>query len=78
MQQLVLDHIDPKTDTVNCTKLAEAACAELSGYEGDRVPDIYFDCAFEVGQCYELKQGRGTIMGSLLAGFINSFDSGWF
>jgi len=45
------DHVDWKTNEVNSTSLAEDCCSHFNGYEkdGETIPQIYFDIAYEVG-----------------------------
>lgn len=42
------DYRDPLTDEISLTLLAEAACDDLNGYDGDDIPEEYFEIAFEV------------------------------
>lgn len=46
----IAEFIDPETGEINCTQLAEAACDALNGYDGNDIPDEYFETAFDVGQ----------------------------
>jgi len=45
MQMLARNHIDPMTGEINCTGLAEEACYMLNAYDGDDIPEIFFDLA---------------------------------
>lgn len=50
------EYTDHRTGEVNATALAEAACDEFDGYEGDNgceVPEEYYDAAVKVAEWYE-------------------------
>lgn len=78
MRQLVASCCDARTGEVNCTQLAEMACQELGGHEGDEVPEHYFDCAVDVAGEYERKNGAAFAVPTALSGLVNSRDSSWF
>lgn len=48
MEAHVSEATDPQTGEVNCTQLGEMACRELDGYEGDEIPEVFWEEAFEV------------------------------
>ena len=48
----VPEFVDPRTGEVNLTWLAEAVCQELDGYEGDDIPEEYFEAAAEAADYY--------------------------
>jgi len=50
MRHNLTDYVDLDTGEVNLTELAEACCRALNGYEGDEVPETYFELAFEVAE----------------------------
>ena len=45
MRNLVRSHTDPFTGEVNCTGLAEEACHVMEAYDGDEIPEIFFEVA---------------------------------
>lgn len=50
------EHIDPKTDELNTTRLAEDACDHFNGYICNIIPDEFFDLANEIDTEYRLEQ----------------------
>lgn len=44
------EYIDTTTGEINCTLLAEAACEAFSGYDGDEIPEFFFEQAFDTYQ----------------------------
>jgi len=78
----VTDHVDPLTGEVNNTSLAEDACCHFNDYEGEEgyekteIPEKYFECAFEIGEQYEIQTGikQGSL--SKVSGYINSIPGG--
>ena len=42
------DYRDLDTGEVNLTELAEAACDHFNGYDGNDIPEEYFELAFDV------------------------------
>jgi len=49
---MVAEFVDLKTGEVNMTALAEAVCDELNGYDGDEIPEEYFEAAAEAADYY--------------------------
>jgi hypothetical protein len=73
------DHVDPLTGEVNATGLAEDACSHFDGYEGNNIPDKFFDLAELIAERHEIKTGiRQPSAFRSLAGLINSLQSDWF
>ena len=68
------EHIDPTTDEINHTALAEDACDHLNLWEGDDTPDWLFDAAVDVADIFNRRRRRGTYVPSV-AGWINSRPS---
>lgn len=77
MLSCVEEHVDPLTGEVNDTYLAEDACQHFNDYEGDDIPEKYFECAHEIASQHEIKTGvrEGR---TKLSGLINSLDASWF
>lgn len=48
MRTVVEEHRDPKTGEVSATTLAEAACAHFAAWDGDDVPEEFFEAALVV------------------------------
>jgi hypothetical protein len=78
MNNNIMDHVDSLTGEVNDTSLAEDACSHFNDYEGDNIPEDYFDYSFQVAEAYEIKTGvkSGKIGGA--STLINSRQSDWF
>jgi hypothetical protein len=47
---LVPEFVDSKTNEVNMTALAEAVCDQFNGYEGDEIPEVFFEAAYEAAE----------------------------
>jgi len=79
MQAEVTDHVDPLTGEVNSTALAEDACSHFNAYEGNEIPERFFELANLIGERHEIKTGISQPrIGANLAGLINSLESDWF
>ena len=78
MRGLAADCYDAETGEVGCTQLAEMACHDLQDYDGDDVPERYFECAVDVAGEYERKMGKAASMPSALGNVVNSRDSSCF
>jgi hypothetical protein len=48
MRTRIRDNTDPLTDEVNMTGLAEDACDHFGAWEGDDVPERFFEWAYAV------------------------------
>jgi len=73
MRELLEGHIDPKTDEVNTTALAEHACYELDAYGPApkyKIPEDYFDWALEVDEEEISCDGCGNQGSSALFGHL--------
>lgn len=57
MREQVEEDVDYVTGEVNYTNLALWACTHFDDFEGDEVPEEYYDLAVEVGVWYEKKTG---------------------
>jgi hypothetical protein len=44
------DYRNTKTGEVECTALAEAACTHFEDFDGNDIPEEYFDIAFEAAE----------------------------
>lgn len=47
MRTLVRNHVDPFTDEVNCTGLAEETCYVMNAFVKDEIPEIFFEVAID-------------------------------
>lgn len=45
MRTLIRNHIDPFTNEVNYTGLAEETCHMMDAYDKDNIPEIFFEVA---------------------------------
>ena len=61
---------------INATGLAEGCCCALDGYEGDELPERFFEIAGDLALADERKQ-TGT-MPRGVSGLVNSRDASWF
>jgi hypothetical protein len=61
MTNCISEFVDPVTDEVNLTLLAEEACEHFNAYENEddyRIPDVFFELAFDVGKRYERRHSK--------------------
>ena len=74
----IQDHIDPVTGEVNATALAEDACIALDGFEGNNIPEKFFELTELLAERHEIKTGIiAPPISRNLAGLINSLESDW-
>lgn len=61
IRNYMLANVDAYVDEfgdVNATGLAEDACQHFNGYQGDDIPDEYFDFAAEIALEHEYKKAE--------------------
>ncbi len=76
MRQNLKDHRDPITDEINMTFLAEDAVQHFDDFDGNDIPEVYFDCAAEVAEQDESR--RSGRVHRAISGIIDSADSSYF
>lgn len=76
MMTCIEEYADSITDEINCTRLAENACEHFDAYEGDDIPERFFELALIAER--RRNAIKHHIIGGGLQNLISSKDSSWF
>lgn len=76
MMTCIEEHNDTLTDEINTTSLAEDACQHFDAYEGDDIPERFFELALVAER--RRNAIKYHILSSALNNLISSKDSSWF